>query len=333
MARIRELDAIRGLAIIIVVLFHSSLTNYNPDLFYCLVTFALASFIFVSGFLSYSGLKNTKRFISDRVKSIYIPFLVFLIAIYFFNLQVYNLTDPTAYIYHASFLSVFQSSQSYPGGIYNLSAFWFIPCLLVYFLLFALVRNDKAKIVLSIMLFTANFISWTHSLDLIFEWRFTEFLVIFTLGYFIAKYQVLTRKYFYLASLFMSLIATLCVLLPIEQFNGLSIDRFIYVTVWETVFTIASVLTIIVYLSYIRFKGLELLGRMTLYIYLLEPFIRYFVESYTSNLALELAVNFTVILFGAYTLTNIKALQRRIASTHQIIKTENPEFKNKMKIV
>lgn len=127
--RNRQLDMLRGLAILIVVFGHSLQANidsgYN-SIWYLIRAFQMPLLFAISGYTcKYSfPCNNTRKFMVGKVKRILIPYLAWS-SIHFFFLCIlrYEVFTVNSFIYN-----------------YIISPFWFLRHLMVYFILFAIVN-------------------------------------------------------------------------------------------------------------------------------------------------------------------------------------------------
>jgi len=154
--RIYWVDNLKSISLFFVLFAHTRLVNNNLWADY-INSFAIAIFIFISGFLFNKSNKSKNKFFKKNFYSLIIPYIFFSFTTYLFWLligrhygEVNNLSinplDP--------FIGIFYGSFSTTKMIHNVPL-WFLPCLFstksIFFLL-NLVFKNKAIIFISIFL-------------------------------------------------------------------------------------------------------------------------------------------------------------------------------------
>ena len=151
--RIKEIDILKGLAIILIVLGHC-----NFPYKYFIYLFHVAVFIMCSGYFyktSYSeNAQNLKKFIFKQVKRLYIPYVVcniifLLFNNLFFKLNIYStnidnnigiITSIPSYLKRVILILSFHGSPQLGGATWFLQALFGISCL------YALIDYNITKI-------------------------------------------------------------------------------------------------------------------------------------------------------------------------------------------
>ena len=85
MRRISEFDIAKSFALIALIVSHSNFYRLYPDTTELLRNYLLTVFFFTAGYFAYYSLKNKSftQFWKEKISNIYIPFLIFLVLIYF----------------------------------------------------------------------------------------------------------------------------------------------------------------------------------------------------------------------------------------------------------
>lgn len=142
--RLDYLDVFRGVGIILMVLGHVGFGDYFRHF---IGAFHMPMWFFISGYLSYlKGALNqpTAAYLLKKAKTLLIPYFFFG----FFCFGVYTLIKPSYFSFEPIFKLLFFPTQNHEA----LGALWFLPALffsdILYFLLFKLVKDEKAKSVI-----------------------------------------------------------------------------------------------------------------------------------------------------------------------------------------
>jgi peptidoglycan/LPS O-acetylase OafA/YrhL len=279
---LKEIDEfywIKMLSIFLLFFVHSSLSTYSSTMNY-VQYFMLSNFFFISGFLSFlSQKKGLKRFIKNRIKRIFLPFLFFLGVYGFVDWFISYFTSEFSYvsvvrvgdyIYHALLLGMLEQ-RLFP--IYELNHLWFVPVLFAF--MFILIGLERVTSRLSIqigtilILFLFNIFLLSSNSLVALSSNFTLFLINFSAGFWIAK----TDKFKKIQNRWMLLIGSilffLLILTPEWTSLGLYLLRYSILALLAT-FTFVGLLAGIKSNSWIR-----LIAGSTLMIYLSEPLTRY----------------------------------------------------------
>ncbi|MBQ2672924.1 MAG: acyltransferase family protein [Methanobrevibacter sp.] len=119
MKRIKDIDILRAIAIILVIVGHTPYPGFNPELHKWIYAFHIPLFFFVSGlslyFTNYHNL-NLKKNFKKRFNRIYLPYLIWSIALALPSISVMTIPK-ILYGTHQSIASVSNSSL------------WFLPVL------------------------------------------------------------------------------------------------------------------------------------------------------------------------------------------------------------
>lgn len=121
--RIRCLDVLKGIGIVLVVFAHANSLLYGSGYLY---SFHMVLFIFISGLLMNPGKYPTARqFLTSRIKQLYIPFVVFYVLLYLYWLVIERAQRTIAVSPWDGLLGLFWGTDNthwiYPGGI-----LWFV---------------------------------------------------------------------------------------------------------------------------------------------------------------------------------------------------------------
>jgi acyltransferase len=202
--RLHWVDSLKGFAIFLVVLGH--IGYIPPDLAAYIYSFHMPLFFFISGYLLNFDkyYKNTNLFVSNKIKSIMLPYLFFVILSYLWLSMIY--------IYQANSLNLTRFSISYIFQIIYAVAYgsdlslrmdgflplWFLPCLFLVELLFfysakLLYRIKLGLLIIAVFFSLLGFLYQImnpigiKSLPMSFNIALNAFLF-FTCGYYFKKY-------------------------------------------------------------------------------------------------------------------------------------------------
>ncbi|KKG29202.1 acyltransferase family protein [Methanosarcina mazei] len=160
--RIQEIDALRSIAIIFIIFAHidsfTNLTIFNK-LAGIFAFFGLSIFFFISGFLMCSNnrfttVKDINSFLKNRVAKIYPLYFFSIIIIYAMNKIGLNI--PYSNDIAANKLLLLLNILGLQGLIsenYNLSVWWFVGVILLYYFLFSIILL-YSKSVRSLLIFS-----------------------------------------------------------------------------------------------------------------------------------------------------------------------------------
>ena len=162
-----EFDWLKVGALLLLIVVHSDLYFFFPDIILPLQWFMLSAFFFVSGFLAFTSFHkregSIRGFLKSKVLSLYVPFMVACILYYILETTIGIMSpDPLRLASHVSMLNLFDSLNS----LYNWSFLWFIPCLLVCMLILCFVEKfvKKAKLQVLVVSFVwhCTLLAWAY---------------------------------------------------------------------------------------------------------------------------------------------------------------------------
>jgi hypothetical protein len=309
MRRIDELTDLKAIAIVLLFFVHSNLQlSMHEITAEWIVPWFLSVLFFVSGYLAFNSFNGRKQNIRDflvhRLLSVYLPFV--LIMGFYVLADNINYYSPSGFLSHASFLSLL---DFFSIGTFDMRQFWFIPELLGFTVLLAIlekhVKNDLAQYLTLAALFIFNFISYAWTPRFL-NWNFGFYIFVFAVGFTTCKrnwLQKLRDMRIFLASLLiLILISLISYFIPLSAFNLSTVlgrsQYFSFIWIRSTAFSLSSIITLLTPLFYFRsiLPGRilaipEFLGSHTLYIYLWEGYINpricglVFGESFYYNLS------------------------------------------------
>lgn len=145
--RIRYMDILKGLAIIMVVMGHCDAKGGK-----LIYLFHMPLFFFISGYF-YNKNYSFKVILKKRIKSLYLPFLKYEILFLilhniFYKLDIYSLNSNSPigkYSFQAALNRLFHILL-FDGSEMLLSPFWFLTCLFVTTLIFTIIVKTTDKI-------------------------------------------------------------------------------------------------------------------------------------------------------------------------------------------
>lgn len=80
--KIANIQHLRGLAIIAVIIIHSNMLDLLRVTIRPFVNYAVALFLFLSGYLTKLNIDNTREFFSRRIKKVVIPYIIWSVIFY-----------------------------------------------------------------------------------------------------------------------------------------------------------------------------------------------------------------------------------------------------------
>jgi peptidoglycan/LPS O-acetylase OafA/YrhL len=218
--RLLELDMLRALAIIMIVIAHTVYYVTTPLLFTVignlsvyLFLFGLSLFFFISGFVlyySHDGIETSAdmlAFWKKRVIRIY-P-LYWLALVSFFVLENYHITTNLIDVSFSSILIQLSGLQALlaPRFINPVFTVWFVGVILLFYLIYPLIvyrSRDGAHLILASFAVLLPFIVMRLAFNII-DFRFFMYYGIFVAGILASKYEVrykssLQPRFLYLGS-------------------------------------------------------------------------------------------------------------------------------------
>jgi surface polysaccharide O-acyltransferase-like enzyme len=175
--------------------------------------YLLTVIFFAAGFFVYHSLKKKSftQFWKDKIVNLYVPFLILLILIYFSGR--YPTVQPEAWLYHATGVNLV---HNYQLTTLNLHHLWFVPQLLVYFLMISVLEKKVKNLgIISIawgLFLVANLLLWDGQSEFRLMRRMYVFVIPFIVGFYLSKHNLLERvlnNNTLMAALIVSAIATI----------------------------------------------------------------------------------------------------------------------------
>ena len=194
MRRISEFDIAKSFALIALIVSHSNFYRLYPDTTELLRNYLLTVFFFTAGYFAYYSLKNKSftQFWKEKISNIYIPFLIFLVLIYFSGR--YITVQPEAWLYHATGVNLI---HNYQLTTLNLHHLWFVPQLLVFFLITSIMEKKFDSLGLTtftwVVFFVINLLLWDVQSDFRLMRRMYVYVLPFLLGYILSKRNLLDK--------------------------------------------------------------------------------------------------------------------------------------------
>lgn len=156
-----NIDVLRGLGIIFVILGHSVGINYFGDLFIYIYSFHMPLFFFISGYLKYKKINNKKSIfenIKNSVKHILIPYYIFLtLSIIFSETIISYMYTKQIFTVPLDIVNVLKAYILSGGYLNNIPCcnfpLWYLPLFFIATIIFdLLVRNKKIERFLPIII-------------------------------------------------------------------------------------------------------------------------------------------------------------------------------------
>jgi peptidoglycan/LPS O-acetylase OafA/YrhL len=244
--RLLELDMLRALAIIMIVIAHTVLFVTTPllfgaitDLFPYLVIFGLSLFFFVSGFVLYYShgsietVADVLAFWKKRVIRIY-P-LYWLAFIAFFLLETYHIGALTIDISLSGMpiqllgLQALLAPRFINPGTFTL---WFVGVILLFYLIYPLIAypsRDVAHFILVSCAVLLPFVVMRLAFDII-DFRFFMYCGIFVAGILVSKYGVMYKfrphpRFFWVGSVVLIALLSLIRYVHVLRLDALAVAQ------------------------------------------------------------------------------------------------------------
>jgi surface polysaccharide O-acyltransferase-like enzyme len=313
--RISEFDWLKVLGLLLLIFVHSDLTSSYPDLVYSIQWILIGIFFFVSGYLAYNSLHKREtsiiKFFKSKFWSLYIPF--FIAALFYFGFEVYLgvSANPLRLISHVSLLAVFDNLNA---GLNNWGFLWFIPYLLVFFLIFCLlekyVKNSKLQVTLGFLVWFISVLGWVfdfsysgalavYAHDLKLGLVFSQFFLVFMFGFWLNKFCLYERLVrfkilFWAVPLFVLFWYDFSNMLSFSSPLS-SLEYYLYFNVRSMILGLSA---IFIFLTLVKGrvssnKVVESIAKVSLLIYLSEPFVSYLLRSLIFGGQLHIYINDT----------------------------------------
>lgn len=178
--RIPELDFIKGIAIILVIIGHVISQVWNSDpavyenafLFRLCYSFHMPLFVFVSGWICCITIKTDIRWLIKRIRRIAIPYILMTVLVFF--------------LLKRNSISQFIANTHY----------WYLLFIIIADSIFFLSEKlGRSTIVFGIAYFTILLINWKVHLNISILRQLADFLPFYYLGTLMPAYQNKTEKY------------------------------------------------------------------------------------------------------------------------------------------
>jgi hypothetical protein len=289
-----EFDWMKLMALFLLILSHSALSTVYPGPVQSIMWFLLSGFFFVSGFLAldsfYKHGASIRQFFKSKFWSLYLPFLG--ACIFYFVLETIlggMKFDAVRLSARLVLLNVFDSVNSQP--MYNWSILWFIPCLLIFMLIFCVlekyVKNIKLQIFSVSTIWLLSILAWVFNSPFKLGMEFSEYLLVFTVGFWINKLKVYEKiMNLRTASLVVPSFAFFSLDLsyvfnwsnPAESFKSL-----LYLNGRTCILGICAVFLVLLILRKMTIPGnhfVRVIASASIFVYLTEPFFSYLLTTY-----------------------------------------------------
>ncbi len=290
--RIKELDILKGLAIVLIVLGHC-----NFPFKHFIYLFHVAVFIMCSGYFykpSYSeNTQNLKKYIFKKAKKLYIPYVVcniifLLFNNIFFKLNIYStnydnnigiITSISSYIKRIILILSFHGSPQLGGATWFLQALFGITCLyaLIDYFITKISQKHHLKMITQLLIgiifnLIGFFCSLKH-LDLMGLERIFSMYILFHFGLILSQKKLIPKNKKFIG---LELIITFTILLIATYFGKISLAQnnfenpifLIIVSLAGWIFL--YIISLIISNISILYKLFELIGKNTLPIMILH---------------------------------------------------------------
>jgi hypothetical protein len=295
-ARITELDWLKATALFLLIVVHSDFYIVFPQVIYPVKWFLLSALFFVSGYLAYNSFKKHKEsilsFLKAKFWSLYIPFfvaVVFYIILFYIDLGKYTtpLETFTIFLRQIAFLDVFNNENV---GFSNWGFLWFIPCLIIYLIIFCLlekyVKNPKIQVGAVIAIWFLDILTWVFDAPFKTDIRFSQYILVFMFGYFINKLKIYPK----IVNLKAAVLAVPVLLLfsfdITSMFNTGNLFGNLGGNIYFSLRSVALGLSVIIISLFLMRKGklssnrlIDSIAKLSIIIYLSEAFVSYLLRT------------------------------------------------------
>jgi peptidoglycan/LPS O-acetylase OafA/YrhL len=197
--RLKEFEALRGLAILLLLALHSEV--FDPiifgealsDLASFIATFLLGSFFFLAGFFTEVSLDKPNssvfRFIWSKFIRIFPPYWLALVLFIF--ILGYDLSRSALAVYALNLQAVFA-----PTFVKSLLTLWYISMLVVFYILYgSMMLTIRSSVGLFIASLAVFFLAlWAHLTAGYFDPRFFQYYFIFLGGVFFCRFESVRKR-------------------------------------------------------------------------------------------------------------------------------------------
>ncbi len=328
--RISEFDWLKVLGFLLLIFVHSELSSTYPITLESIQWILIGIFFFVSGYLAYNSFykrhTSLTKFFKTKLWTLYLPFVC--AAVFYFAFESFLVgSNPQKLLMQISLLDIFDNINT---GLFNYGFLWFIPYLLVFFFIFCLiekyVKNLKIQVSIVLLLWILNLLAWVFDNPAQFTWAsfklglvFNQFFLVFMLGFWLRKFGLYER----LLGVKTALIAVpLFAIFWFDISHLLAFKNFLESLTFYLYFNVRSMIlalsVIFVFLAIVKGRLhsntiIESIAKVSILIYLSEPFISYLLRSLIFGGELHIYLSETddfiiyqglriFILFGVYPL-------------------------------
>jgi|GEM_PF-1899062 len=311
MARSLYLDMLKGLGIILVVLFHTVAWNSNQDtaagsyLLNALMPMLMPTFFGISGFLLYSSrIEKSGQWIWDKTKFLMVPHFAIDFLVYFFGLVGVN---RAAFDIHSTgFLDWLYKSVIRDDGDWFCWAFFFVLLLML-----IIKKNDGNKkfwpVIIGLLLIVTlspGTPEWMHTVHI--QWYFPFSVA----GYLLARYWPLIKEsakifaysgaVIYIPYLFMTGWKGAFVARPmLDNYYWIAAGRPLEgpMIFFQSIFGVGLLVSVVYWLSKVKvFSRLAFFGRYSFVIYILQGLLLVGFSLGTSGIGQALVFVWTLAL-------------------------------------
>jgi len=278
MERLRGLDDLKSVCLLLLFLVHSDLVHSNYELVFRLQGLLLGGFFLVSGYLTYLSLshRSIRQFIANKALKLYVPYVLVVLLYYwteqYTNNPLFNHWPSDAPIIHVLGLNVL---DRYKAGNYNPYHLWYIPVLITYMALFALfnkIRNRWQKFSMAILIYVLVCLTWPNGLNMELEWYYLPFMI----GYFMAEWKLIEHLNVWWIPLLA--LAAFRMTQPLLHSNWEALNH-LFTFTGEGFYSVSVALLVLAIFKWIKPPLLGRLAKYSLATYLLEPFVSYLLSS------------------------------------------------------
>ncbi len=211
--RYENIDLLKGMVIIIVVLFHLTFFHQGGQIIRRFCTpFFMQLFFFVSG-IFFTKKKSFVEYITNKINRLIIPLLFFYFSNYFIGFLASHLLKfgDTGLVDKFSFYSLLDLFNGKEHFTYS-GALWFIVCLFNVYILYYFINLINNSAIKWILVFSLSIFSYTlSSLEINIPYFIDSSLSVlpfFYLGHFLKSHKIFlnTHKYDYIILIFSSIL-------------------------------------------------------------------------------------------------------------------------------
>lgn len=288
---ISEFNYLKIAALILLLFVHSDLVIVYPDSMFQVQGFLLSAFFFISGYLAYDSFhrrdSSLRLFFKSKARTLYLPFAVAVIFYVGFQSVMGLPFNPIKLGSQLTMLNIFDSVNT----IYNWSSLWFIPYLLLFMLIICLlekyVENTKIQLLTVAALWLAAITLWVYTSPFRLGELFTQFLLVFSFGFFINKLKLYEKILNYKMA---------AIAIPVVIFFAMDLTYLVSGNPWlsQLYFNLRTILLTagLVLLSLLLLRKLHVpkngfaqqIAKRSAYIYLAEPLISFAILSLIFNM-------------------------------------------------